>query len=161
MFYYDLGVNTPTHVLYDSCDDNCNITPDTSPLAPCFSPIVTATATGPLLSTIHDQINISNTPWLDVTRDSASSLRYCMLINSDLSQASITNPIALMFTVVITSDLKWQVFVGNHVIEAQKFQLLSCIPTVVTSSADVEHLLSTLQKYKICCGNPDEKYGGK
>lgn len=126
-----------------------------SPSPPAFSPIPVCPL--PTLASIHN--DVTNTSWItDPT--STSSLTYCMLRNStsSLSTSYATNPVSLMFTVIVLVNLTWQLFVGNQLIKAELVPCLSSIPNVIGSSGDVQIILDILQSQKLCPGNPDAKY---
>ena len=115
------------------------------------------------LSSIQNEVNISNTAWINLTINPMnahlSSLRYCILMNSQpfLSTSYTTNPVSVMFTVIIHENLTWQLFVGNQLIRVDTIPCLSSIPPVVNSD-DVQNILNILQRHKICPGNPDANY---
>ena len=63
-----------------------------------------------------------------ITRDISTSLRYCHIISTPHS--SHCNPVSLAYTLVISKDLTWQLYIGPKLIDAKKclFVFLICLP---------------------------------
>ena len=135
-----------------------------TPSPPAYSPISSPQSQLPLpsLSTIQDEIDLTDTPWLNLTEDSTTLLKYCILTNihpqSSRLCAYAVNPVSLKFTVIVHVDCTWQCFVGRSTVDVGKVPCLSEIPVILNSAADLKLLLTTLQIHKVCPGNPDEKY---
>ena len=79
------------------------------------------------LSTIQNGVNICDTPWLDVTKDPTTSLRYCILANiHPVPTASVyaTNPVSLKFTVIVNEDCTWHCFADSSIVDIGKLECL-------------------------------------
>ena len=110
------------------------------------------------LPTIQKEVDIADTPWCEVTVDPSTSLRYCMLISSpSCNTPYLSNPVFLMFTVVINADHTWQCFAGSKAVDVDIALSNINIATIETAS-DVQDILYALQCYKICPGHPEEKF---
>ena len=139
-------------------------TPSPPAYSPISSPLSNTTQLLPTsLSTIQDGIDLTDTPWLDITKDPTTSLRYCILTNihpvhSSRSRTYAVNPVSLKFTIIVHVDCTWQCFVGSSTIDVGKVPCLSEVPVILHSAADLQLLLTTLQIHKVCPGNHDEKY---
>jgi hypothetical protein len=73
--------------------------------------------------------------------------------------SAIHNSVSLMYTVIVNEDYTWQCFIGSKPINREKLppDYIFHIPSI-TTSANMQHLLRAFQQYKICAGNPDEKF---
>ena len=71
------------------------------------------------------------------------------------------NPVSLTYTVIVNADYTWQCFIGSKPVKREKLPPddIFHIPSI-TTRADIQLLLRTLQQYKICAGNSDKNFVG-
>ena len=71
-------------------------------------------------------------------------------------QHSRIPPLAIVRTLLIKEDLRWQVYVGEHLVPAENGVLMSFPERLNTMS--ISTAISTLQNANICTGNYDQHF---
>ena len=67
-----------------------------------------------------------------------------------------TNPVMLMFTVIVNADHTWLCFIGTKAVNILSLPGINI--TTIQTASDVQTILHTLQLCKICPGHPEEKF---
>ena len=94
--------------------------------------------------------------WIDITTDAQSALKYCHLTCTSCSSHN-ANPVSLTFTIIINKDCTWKFYVGSCLIDVSKIPCLAHVSKIIDANGAIS-MFKMLQMYRVCPGNPDEKF---
>ena len=87
-----------------------------------------------------------------------SSSHNRLIIIKVKEQSTSTQTLVISHSIVLQSDLSWQLNVNGHEIEAAKFASLSRFPARMSTPSTLSQLLSRLDRLTVCSGHPDAHF---
>ena len=87
-----------------------------------------------------------------------SSSHNRLIIIKVKEQSTSTQPLVISHSIVLQSDLSWQLSVNGHEIVAAKFASLSRFPARMSTPSTLSQLLSRLDRLTVCSGHPDAHF---